>query len=151
MTVYIAFGSAPIGKSLFLALFEQAKAVELLGHSRNADEAMAEIKRESPQLIIVEEILSLGWGMDVINSIEHRNGTPAVVMVSTMPPPRFPEEYRSQKIDLWLQLPQDYEELRSALRRLTKNDPVGAIAAWREKLAKEIADPADSSGERMGK
>src|SRR5512133_515271 len=136
MTVYITFGSAPVGKSLFLALFEQAKTVDLVGHSRNADEAISEINREKPELIIVEEVLTHGWGMDVVQNVRSDNGIPAVIMVSTMPPPRVPEEYRYQNIDLWLQLPHDYDRLRSVLHQLMKNDPVGAIAAWREKLGR---------------
>ena len=139
MTAYIAFGSAPVGKALFLALFEQARSIDLVGHSRNADEAIAQIRREKPQLVIVEEILTHGWGMDVVESLGDHKGTRALVMISTAPLPREPQVYREQNIDLWLQFPQDYEQLRSALHQLSKNDPVGAIAAWREKLLEVVS------------
>ncbi len=134
MTVYIAFGSASVGKALFLALFEHADAIDLVGHSRSSSEAIEQIRIEQPDLVIIEEILTHGWGMDIVESLGSRDGTPGVVMVSTMPPPRIPQEYRCQSIDLWLQLPQDYEDLKAALRDLTKNDPHGAIEAWRQKL-----------------
>jgi DNA-binding NarL/FixJ family response regulator len=115
--------------------------VDLVGHSRLAEEAIAQISKEKPDLIIVEEILSIGWGMDVVLSVASHAGVPrpAVIMVSTMPPPRIPDEHRDHNIDLWLQLPADNETLRSALDWLTKFDAVASVAAWREKLEQEGA------------
>ncbi len=137
MTVYLAFGTASVGKALFLALFEHAHAVDLVGHSRNEEEAIAEIQRHKPELVIVEEILTHGWGMDIVQSLGAKDTVPAVIMISTMPPPRIPQEYRSQAIDLWLQLPQGLDELRSSLEQLTRNDPHTAITAWRQQLERE--------------
>ncbi len=137
MTVYIAFGTASVGKALFLALFEHARTVDLVGHSKNAEEAITEIQRNNPELVIIEEVLARGCGMDVVQALGNRNGTPAVLMVSTMPPPRVPQEYRCQSIDLWLQLPQDLEALRASFDRLLRGEPRTAIATWRQQLTRE--------------
>ncbi len=137
MTVYLAFGTASVGKAIFLALFEHAHAVDLVGHSRNGEEAIAEIQRHKPELVIVEEVLTHGWGMDVVQSLGDRDTVPAVIMISTMPPPRIPQEYRTQAIDLWLQLPQGLDELRSSLGQLTSSEPRAAIVGWRQQLEKE--------------
>ena len=137
MTVYIAFGTASVGKALFLALFEHADAVDLAGHSRDADQAIEQIRREKPELVIVEEILSTGWGMDVVDSINYGNAGPAVVMVSTMPPPNIPAEFRYRGIDQWIQLPQDVETLHDSLGFLLKANHGTAIVSWRRHLAKE--------------
>jgi DNA-binding NarL/FixJ family response regulator len=139
MTVYIAFGTASVGKALFLALFEHADGVELAGHSRDADQAIEQIRREKPELVIVEEILTLGWGMDVVQSIEPGDGAPAVVMVSTMPPPNVPEEFRCRGIDIWLQLPEATEKLHKTLDTLLKGDCGTSIVSWRQQLAEERA------------
>ena len=147
MTVYVVFGSGAVGKALFLALFERADAIDLVGHSRIADEAIEQIRREKPELVIVEEILTHGWGMDIVQSLADRNGTPGVVMISTMPPPRTRREYVSQGIDLWLQLPQDFEQLQWTLLQLTTREPGAAIAAWRRKLDHEGSGQENSQGE----
>jgi DNA-binding NtrC family response regulator len=137
MKVYITFGTASVGKDLFVGLFEYADVVDLVGYSREADRAIEDIQRERPQLVIVEEVLKIGWGIDVIHSIEKSDGFPAVIMISTLPPPMGPDEPRRENIDLWLQLPDDMDRLRETVGRLVTGDSHEAVMAWREQLAEE--------------
>jgi len=137
MKVYITFGTASVGKDLFVGLFEYSDVVDLVGYSREAEKAIEDIQRERPQLVIVEEVLKIGWGIDVIQSIGKSDGFPAVIMISTLPPPTMPEESRREDIDLWLQLPEDMDQLRETLGRLVTGDSHEAVMAWREQLAEE--------------
>jgi DNA-binding NarL/FixJ family response regulator len=135
--VYIAFGSASIGKDLFLALIERTGAFDLVGHSRDADRAIAEIRKEKPQLIIAEETLTFGQGMDVVKSIKQQKGFPAAsIIVSTKPAPISQEELLSRGIDLWLQLPQDASKLGNALNVLNTDYSGDAFSKWVQQLAK---------------
>ncbi len=139
MTVYVAFGSASVGKELFQRLFKHAKQMDLIGHSRDGDEAIAEIARHKPDLVIVEEILKYGWGMDVVETIESRDGIPVVIMVSTTSVPHPAEIFRSQGIDLWFQLPEDGEKLDATLIQLAAgDDSLAAISAWRKKMSRGV-------------
>ncbi len=134
MTVYIAFGNSAVGKDLFLALFQHAESMDLLGHSRDADEAIAETAQQKPDLVIVEEILKYGWGLDVVEQIRARKASPVVFMVSTAEVPHPAHIFQSQGIDLWFQLPQDRDKLDEALEKLSGDNPAAAIAVWRQQI-----------------
>ncbi len=134
MTVYIVFGTPSVARTLLAALIGHALKVDLAGLSRDASEAIDEIRREKPHLVIVEEILSKGFGMDVIESVRNNSGLPALVMVSALPWAPTRAELRRDGIDLWLQLPNNEDRLHNMLDRLLDGDPNAAIARWRQEL-----------------
>ncbi|HTY38829.1 MAG TPA: hypothetical protein VMH23_17040 [Bacteroidota bacterium] len=125
MTVYIAFGTGVTGKIIIQVLIEQAKHLDLLGHSRCVEEAISVTVRQKPELLILEDTLIDGRGIDVVQQVIGGTLTPVIIMISTNVPPPLPPDYESQGIDLWYQLPQETEQLRSTLRRISdKNDNV---------------------------
>ena len=120
LTVYIVFGSSVTGTSLIQALIECAKSFDLLGHSRNEAEAISVIARHRPDLLILEDSLSEGQGMHIVQQVAAERWARYVIMISTdaVPPP--PYEFQAKGIDLWFRLPEDSQHLRAALKKLAE-------------------------------
>jgi response regulator of citrate/malate metabolism len=131
MTACIAFGTASVGKTLILVFLEQAHRVDLAGLSRTAPQAIELIHREKPHLIIVEEVLGYGTGLEVVEQVRRIAGASIIVMVSTGPQTPVPDDLQAKRVDLWLRLPEDEGQLRQTLGLLLESDPSSAIDRWR--------------------
>jgi response regulator of citrate/malate metabolism len=119
MTVYITFGSRPVGMIIIQTLVELAKSYDLLGHSRKLKETVSVIPRLRPDLVILEDHLLDGRTIELVDYIRVGNWTRTIVMISasaTVPPK---EEFRAKGVDFWFQLPLEREQFRVELQRLS--------------------------------
>ena len=77
LQVYIVEDS-PIIRRLLASTIE-ATGAELLGQSTNAQTAIAELSMLQPDLILIDIILDVGSGFDVLRAMQERGLAPAAV------------------------------------------------------------------------
>jgi len=82
--VYIIDEHEPVRQALADRLAGAAQ-ISVLGHSGNADEAVAEIRRTQPEVVLLEVKRSDGLGLEVLRQVAEMPNPPKVVVLTSYP------------------------------------------------------------------
>jgi len=82
--VYIIDEHEPVRQALADRLAGAAQ-IRVLGHSGNADEAVAEIRRTQPEVVLLEVKRSDGLGLEVLRQVAEMPNPPKVVVLTSYP------------------------------------------------------------------
>jgi DNA-binding NarL/FixJ family response regulator len=82
--VYIIDEHEPVRQALADRL-AGAPQIRVLGHSGNADEAVAEIRRTQPEIVLLEVKRSDGLGLEVLRQVAEMPNPPKVVVLTSYP------------------------------------------------------------------
>ena len=82
--VYIIDEHEPVRQALADRLAGAAQ-ISVLGHSGNADEAVAEIRRTQPEVVLLEVKRSDGLGLEVLRQVAEMPNPPKVLVLTSYP------------------------------------------------------------------
>jgi DNA-binding NarL/FixJ family response regulator len=82
--VYIIDEHEPVRQALADRLTGAAQ-IRVLGHSGNADEAVAEIRRTQPEIVLLEVKRSDGLGLEVLRQVAEMPNPPKVLVLTSYP------------------------------------------------------------------
>jgi DNA-binding NarL/FixJ family response regulator len=88
--VYIVDEHDPVRLALADRLTKAAQ-IRVLGHSGNADEAVAEIRRTRPEIVLLEVKRSDGLGLEVLRQVAEMPNPPKVLVLTS-----YPSEWEAQ-------------------------------------------------------
>ena len=88
--VYIVDEHEPVRLALADRLNDAAE-IRVLGHSGHADEALTEIRRTSPDVVLIEVKRSDGLGLEVLRQVAELPNPPKVLVLTT-----YPTEWEAQ-------------------------------------------------------
>jgi DNA-binding NarL/FixJ family response regulator len=88
--VYIVDEHDPVRLALADRLTKAAQ-IRVLGHSGNADEAVAEIRRMQPEIVLLEVKRSDGLGLEVLRQVAEMPNPPKVLVLTS-----YPSEWEAQ-------------------------------------------------------
>jgi DNA-binding NarL/FixJ family response regulator len=88
--VYIVDEHDPVRLALADRLTKAAQ-IRVLGHSGNADEAVAEIRRTQPEIVLLEVKRSDGLGLEVLRQVAEMPNPPKVLVLTS-----YPSEWEAQ-------------------------------------------------------
>ena len=82
--VYIIDEHEPVRLALADRLTRAAQ-IRVLGHSGNADEAVAEIRRTQPEIVLLEVKRSDGLGLELLRQVAEMSNPPKVLVLTSYP------------------------------------------------------------------
>ncbi len=82
--VYIVDEHEPVRLALADRLTRAAQ-IHVLGHSGNADEAIAEIRRTQPEIVLLEVKRSDGLGLELLRQVAEMPNPPKVLVLTSYP------------------------------------------------------------------
>jgi DNA-binding NarL/FixJ family response regulator len=82
--VYIIDEHEPVRQALADRLTGAAQ-IRVLGHSGNPDEAVAEIRRTQPEVVLLEVKRSDGLGLEVLRQVAEMPNPPKVLVLTSYP------------------------------------------------------------------
>lgn len=88
--VYIVDEHDPVRLALADRLGKAAQ-IRVLGHSGNADEALTEIRRTPPDVVLIEVKRSDGLGLEVLRQVAEMPNPPKVLVLTS-----YPTEWEAQ-------------------------------------------------------
>ena len=94
MKVFIADDSNEIRKRI-IAMLSDVKNIEVIGEAGNVPDAITSIHEFHPDVAILDIRMPGGSGIDVLKTIEKRNGVPIVIILTNYPH----SQYRKRCMD----------------------------------------------------
>jgi two-component system response regulator DevR len=82
--VYIIDEHEPVRQALADRLTRAAQ-IRVLGHAGNADEAIAEIRRAQPEIVLLEVKRSDGLGLELLRQVAELPNPPKVLVLTSYP------------------------------------------------------------------
>jgi len=82
--VYIVDEHDPVRLALADRL-TRASQIRVLGHTGNADEALSEIRRTQPEIVLLEVKRSDGLGLEVLRQVAEMPNPPKVLVLTSYP------------------------------------------------------------------
>jgi len=128
LSVLVAYGSLHVGARIIrnLAQFPQ---VDVIGQSREADDAVFLIKTQKPRLVIADIALERGTGVDVLRQVKAITHPPLVIITSESWFPQDRRECLKAGADYYFRLPHEMDDLENVIGGLAHAKPDGTWGA----------------------
>jgi len=117
LKVYIADDSVVVRGRLKEALEEQG-CIEIIGESGNAEQAITEIRRLDPQVVIIDIRMPGGGGLPVLKDLKARTPGRIAIILTSFPYPQYRQTYLEAGADYFFDKTQDIQKLTDALVKL---------------------------------
>jgi DNA-binding NarL/FixJ family response regulator len=106
--------------------FEELGSIEVIGESGNAEQAIAEIRRLDPQVVIIDIRMPGGGGLPILKDLKARTPSRSAIILTSFPYPQYREAYLAAGADYFFDKTQDIQKLADVLVELaSKNESPG--------------------------
>ena len=97
----------------------QIDGVEVMGHSERAPEALREIRRHQPDVVVLDLQLLEGSGLDVLKGLRHDDWQPIVMVLTNHSDPTSREHSIKAGAQYFFDKSTEFELFVAALRQLS--------------------------------
>ena len=119
MKVFIAGDSVQIRKRL-IEMLSELPEVEITGEAGDAPEAIREIRRLDPDMVILDIRMPGGNGIDVLKSITQNASHPAIIMLTNYPYPQYKKKCMDLGADYFFDKATEFEKVVEVCEQLIK-------------------------------
>jgi DNA-binding NarL/FixJ family response regulator len=116
MKVFIADDSVQIRKRL-IEMLSEVPEVEITGEAGDAPEAIREIRRLDPDMVILDIRMPGGNGIDVLREIKEKSH-PAIIMLTNYPYPQYRKKCMDLGADYFFDKATEFEKVTEVLKEL---------------------------------
>jgi two-component system response regulator DevR len=116
--VYLVDDSELVRKRL-VDMLTEIEDVEIIGQTGDPEEAEAEIRRLSPDLVVLDIKLPGKNGIEVLRDIRKNVPTPLVVMLTNYPYAQYRRECTDAGADYFLHKATEFDKINEILSRLS--------------------------------
>jgi DNA-binding NarL/FixJ family response regulator len=102
--------------------FEDLGSVKVVGESGNAEQAVMDIRRLDPQVVIIDIRMPGGGGLPVLQDFKARTPARIAIILTSFPYPQYREVYLAAGADYFFDKTKDIQELTDVLGKLALND-----------------------------
>lgn len=117
LKVYLADDSVVVRGKLKETLEEQG-SIQVVGESGNAEQAITEIQRLDPQVVIIDIRMPGGGGLPVLKDLKARSPDRVAIVLTSFPFPQHRETYLAAGADYFFDKTQDIQKLTDVLVKL---------------------------------
>ncbi|HYA02468.1 MAG TPA: response regulator transcription factor [Syntrophobacteria bacterium] len=103
-------------------MLSELENVEIVGQSGDPDEAEAEIRRLSPDVVVMDIKLPGRNGIEVLRDIKKEVRSPLVIMLTNYPYAQYRRECSDAGADYFLYKATEFERINDILRQLPERD-----------------------------
>ena len=121
LTVFIADDSAVVRGKLKEALEEQG-TIKVVGESGDAMQAITEIGRLDPQVVIIDIRMPGGGGLPVLKDLKECTPNRIAIILTSFPFTQYREVYLAAGADYFFDKTKDIPELTNLLNELAKKN-----------------------------
>jgi DNA-binding NarL/FixJ family response regulator len=119
MKVFIADDSVQIRERL-AEMLSEVPEVEITGEAGDAPEAIREIRRLNPDMVILDIRMPGGNGIDVLKSITQNASHPAIIMLTNYPYPQYKKKCMDLGADYFFDKATEFEKVVEVCEQLIK-------------------------------
>ena len=123
LRVFIADDSVVVRRRLKEAL-EEAGGIEVVGESGNSEQAITEIRRLDPQVVIIDIRMPGGGGLPVLQDIKANNPERISMILTSFPFPEYRAAYLAAGADYFFDKIRDIPQMTDMLLELASGDGV---------------------------
>jgi DNA-binding NarL/FixJ family response regulator len=125
LKVFIADDSVVVRGKLKEAL-EELGSMKVVGESGDAEQAIAEIRRLDPQVVIIDIRMPGGGGLPVLKDLKARTPSRIAIILTSFPFPQYRETYLAAGADYFFDKTKDIQQMTDKLVELAskKGSPV---------------------------
>jgi DNA-binding NarL/FixJ family response regulator len=116
--VYLVDDSELVRRRL-VDLLTEIEDVEIVGRTGDPEEAEAEIRRLSPDVVVLDIKLPGKNGIEVLRDIRKNVPTPFVIMLTSYPYAQYRRECTDAGADFFLHKATEFEKINEILSRLS--------------------------------
>jgi DNA-binding NarL/FixJ family response regulator len=115
--VYLVDDSDLVRRRL-VDMLSELEDVEIVGQTGDPEEAQAEIRRLSPDVVVMDIKLPGKNGIEVLRDIKKEMSTPLVIMLTNYPYTQYRRECTDAGADHFLYKATEFEKINDILRQL---------------------------------
>jgi DNA-binding NarL/FixJ family response regulator len=121
LKVFIADDSVVVRGRLKEAL-EELGAIEIVGESGDAKQAIQEIRRSAPDVVILDIRMPGGGGLPVLMDIKTRDPNLVVIVFTSFPMEQYRQKSQAAGADYFFDKTQDIQKLTDVLAELASKN-----------------------------
>jgi two-component system response regulator DevR len=122
LTVYIVDDSE-VMRDRLAELVSDIAGIQVSGQSGNPLDALNSIKKEHPDIVILDIRLPGKSGIDVLKDIKKESRAPIVIMVTNYPYRQYRQGCMAAGADYFFSKIEEFEMIGQALRRIAHYEP----------------------------
>jgi DNA-binding NarL/FixJ family response regulator len=127
LKVFIADDSVVVREKLKEAI-EEMGSFKVVGESGNAEQAILEIRRLNPEVVILDIRMPGGGGLPVLKDIKAREPVRTAIVLTSFPFPQYRETYLAAGTDYFFDKTRDIQKLLDVLKELEHQSHVPTCA-----------------------
>jgi DNA-binding NarL/FixJ family response regulator len=121
LKVFIADDSVVVREKL-KETFEEQGSIEVIGKSGNAEQAIMEIRRLAPEVVIIDIRMPGGGGLYVLNHLKARPPGQIAIVLTSFPYRQYREAYLAAGADYFFDKTKDIPKLTQVLVGLASKE-----------------------------
>jgi DNA-binding NarL/FixJ family response regulator len=118
LRVYVVDDSALLRQRL-LRLLAELDRVEVIGEAEDRDQAIIEVTKLKPHVVILDIQLREGNGIEVLTQIKQVQPSPTVIMLTNYPYPQFREKSMAAGADYFFYKATEFAKVKEVVRSLS--------------------------------
>jgi two-component system, NarL family, response regulator DevR len=118
LRVYVVDDSALLRQRL-LGLLAELDRVEVIGEAEDRDQAIIEVTKLKPHVVILDIQLREGNGIEVLTQIKQVQPSPTVIMLTNYPYPQFREKSMAAGADYFFYKATEFAKVKEVVRSLS--------------------------------
>ena len=118
MKVFIADDSSEVRQRL-IAMLSDLRKIDTFGQAGTVQEAIAAIPALNPDIVILDIRMPGGSGIDVLKTIEKKNHSPVIIMLTNYPLSQYMERCLNAGADYFLDKSSDFEKVIDIIAEIT--------------------------------
>ena len=124
--VFIVDDSLIVREHLVTMLDELA-GVEIVGQAGNVAEAISDIRRLQPDVVILDIRMPGGSGIDVLETIKHDEAAPIVIILTNYPYPGYRQKCLDAGADFFLDKSTEFDQIPELFERFKQGAGDGRV------------------------
>jgi len=118
LKVYVVDDSALLRQRL-VGLLAELDRVEVIGEAEDRDQAIIEVTKLKPHVVILDIQLREGNGIEVLTQIKQVQPSPTVIMLTNYPYPQFREKSMAAGADYFFYKATEFAKVKEVVRSLS--------------------------------
>jgi DNA-binding NarL/FixJ family response regulator len=118
LRVYVVDDSALLRQRL-LGLLAELDRVEVIGEAEDRDQAIIEVTKLKPHVVILDIQLREGNGIEVLTQIKQVQPSPTVIMLTNYPYSQFREKSMAAGADYFFYKATEFAKVKEVVRSLS--------------------------------
>jgi DNA-binding NarL/FixJ family response regulator len=118
LRVYVVDDSALLRQRL-LGLLAELDRVEVIGEAEDRDQAIIEVTKLKPHVVILDIQLREGNGIEVLTQVKQVQPSPTVIMLTNYPYPQFREKSMAAGADYFFYKATEFAKVKEVVRSLS--------------------------------